>query len=849
VLEAEAREELDALRSISEPGELGNLTLAAEDARAEWSFPRLERIARDVSMAVRTLRKNPGYSVACIAILALGIGANTAIFSVVNAVVLKPLPFPESGRLVFLWQKLSSLPDPFGPRLNATRLVYQEWKKLHEQFDAVEAFGVASLNEAGVARPRTVETAYSSSNLLGLAGARATMGRLFRADEEQKGMDRVVVLSDKYFDQRFHRDPAAIGKSITLGRDDYTVIGVLPPRFRVPATYEGEDQKKPEVWMPLSRLWNKAEDDTAMQLYVLARLRPGVPLDQARTALSARQDQLYKSDKERFPLWEASVFPVSQEDQSPDTSLALYALLGAVGALLLIGCANLANLTLARAAKRAREISIRRALGASRGRIIGQLLTESFLLSIAGAALGMVLAQLIVPALAAHVPRPQDVELNWIVFAFAAAVSLLTTFLFGLAPAISVSKVSVNEALKSRGGGGASALMARGRVVLTTVEVALAVVLLCASGVAIRSFTKLLQTGLGFRTEKLMTADISLPAAHYPDAASRGRFYATLLARARTIPGVATATVSTTLPMRALLISSFRIADVPKPPDKEIPVADIADVGSKYFPLMGLPILQGRDFTDSDFARNRGKGTGSVLVNRAFADKYFKSQNPLGKRLLLDNDRPYEIVGVAENFLAMGAVQQAHPQFFRARTDAENTLLLLRTAVPPESLSDEIRRAVLSVDPELPVTQLQSMDHIIDEAKSDPQFVLVLMSCFAALAWLLAMIGVYSVLSNLVAAQTREFGIRMALGATTGSVAWLVVRQSLKPVVSGLVLGLAGGVAVSRVMASLTDGFVPPDPLAFGVVAVAVLIVAPLAVWGPVLRAASVECTVALREE
>lgn len=851
--EEDMREELDALRSIVEPGELGNLTRAAENAREAWSWPRTEQVARDVGFAFRTLRKSPGYSLACIAILALGIGANTAMFSVIHAVVLKPLPFPEPDRLVYLWQKLPSMPWPIGPRMSSPRIVYQEWQKQGELFDDIAAYNVQPLNEAGVARPRTLEAAYTTSNLLPLLGARAAQGRLFRADEVRKGSDQVVILSDRYFEQRFQRDPAVIGKPVTLGREAYTVIGILPALFRLPAVWEGLDQKKPDVWIPVSRTWNKAADDVGLSLNVIARRKAGVPLEQVRVALNALQERLNKSDSERFFTTQVSVFPFTEEDQNPYINLTLYVLLGSVGLLLLIGCANLANLTMARAAKRSREISIRRALGATRARVIGQLMTESFLLSAAGALAGVLLAQGIVQGLLrsnAPILRPEEIELNWFVFTFAAGVCVLTTFLFGLAPAVSVSKIGVNEALKSRGGGGASASIARGRGLLTATEVGLAVVLLCTSGLLIRTFVKLLDAGLGFPTEKLVVADIALPEDRYPDVASRSRFYSSLLARTRAIPGATAASITTTLPMRGLQFTSFGFPGAPKPKNaNDLPVADVAEVGSGYFRLMGLPILQGRDFTSADFTRNRKKGDGTVLINRAFAEEFFKGRNPLGQRLLLEDDRPFEIVGVAENFLAMGAIQPPRPQFFRPRTEAAGGFLLLRTAVPPESIIDETRAAMLGVDPELPVTSVSSMDAAIREEASDPRFVVVVMGVFAALALLLAMIGVYSVLSNLVASQTRELGIRIALGATAANVGWMVIRQSLTPVGIGLGAGLAGGYGLSRLLESLTEGMVPPDPLTFVLVSAAILIAAPAALWGPVRRATSVECTVALREE
>ncbi len=852
-VEDDVREELESLRAIAEPGELGNLTLAAEDARAEWSWPVLERIGRDLSMAYRTLRNSPGYSLTCIAILALGIGANTAIFSALHSVVLKALPYPAADRLVFMWGKVPSLPWPIGPRMPAQRIQYQEWQKQSDLFDHVAAFHIAPLNETGVAKPRTLETAFVSANLLPLLGARPAAGRLFRADEEQKGADRVVLLSDRYFDQRFQRDPSVIGKSITLGREDYTVIGVLPARFELPPLMEGTDQKRPYVWIPLSRVWKTASDDTAFHLQVIAQRKANVSVDQIRVAVNALQTRLNKADGERYPLTQTSIFPLHEEAQSPYINLALYVLVGAVGLLLLIGCANLANLTMARSIKRAREISIRRALGATRARVILQLLTESLLLSLAGAAVGVLLAEgLIEWVLRPYAPilRPEEIELNWVVFAFAMAVTILTTALFGLMPALTVSKVGVNEALKSRGGGGATAALARGRNFLTTAEVGLAVVLLCTSGLLIRTFVNLIQTGLGFSTDNLIVAQIDPPETRYPDAASRSRFYSRLLARARGIPGVTTASLATTMPMLGYNFTTFGIAGQPKPQSiDKMPSADVAEVGSNYFRVMGLPILQGRDFNPDDFTLSRGKGAATVLVNRAFAEQFFKGRTVLGQRLLLDDDRPFEIVGVAENFLALGAIDRARPQFFRPRTEAGGMKLLLRTGIAPEPLIDEVRSVVLSVDPELPLTDLDSMNGVIRDAASDPRFLVVMMASFAALALLLAMIGVYSVLSNLVAAQTRELGIRMALGATAGAVGWMVVRESMKPLAIGLVLGLGASIAAGRVLESLSQGIVPGHPLTYALAALSVLLVAPAAVWGPVRRATSVECTVALREE
>lgn len=852
-LEADMREELEALRGLAHPGELGNLTRAAENARAELSWPRLERIAVDFRTALRALRRSPGYAIACVLFLALGIGVNTAMFSVVYAVVLKPLPYPNTSRLVFLWEKIPSVPEPMGPRIPAQRIVYDEWRRLKNIFSDMAAWQEAPLNEGGVERPGTLSSGYVSANLFPLLGARAGAGRLFRADEDNKGRDRVVILSDAYFDRRFHRNPEALGKTVTLGGADYIVIGTLPAGFHMPATYEGGNLTKPDVWIPLSRSWNRPEDDTASKLFVIGLLNPGISLTQARSAVSGLQARLNKSDPERYEVSQASVFPLTVENRSEDLVNELYLLLGAVGLLLTIGCTNLASLTLARATRRAREISVRWALGASRLRIIRQLLTESFLLSVIGACISLVILRITIGELhrfELFAPRPDDIQLNWVVFAFAAGASLLTTALFGLAPAIAASNIRISEALKSKGGGGASAGLARSRQILTTAEVSLAVLLLCGSGLLIRSFINMTRAGLGFRTERLAVADIDLPGVRYPDAERRARFYDSLLVRARAIPGVVTAAVATTLPLKSWNEQTFRVAGQPRSPLNELPVADVASVSDDYFGLMGLSIRAGRKFMAGDALRNRsGTGEGVVIVNGAFAAKYFRGQNPVGRRLLLENDRPYEIVGVSENFLVQETEGDPHPQYFEAGIDAAKALLLLRTAIAPTAVFDSVRATLLSIDPELPVNNLSSMEQIIRQERADARALVLTMGIFAGLALLLAMIGVYVVLTHLVASQTREIGIRMALGATPANVGLRIARETLKPLAIGLISGLTGSLLVSRAMESFLIGIAPTDPVTYLLAAATVLVCAPPAVWWPVRRATRIECTVALREE
>jgi putative ABC transport system permease protein len=431
----------------------------------------------DLLNALRALRRSPAYTLTCIAVLALGIGANAAIFSVIYSVILKPLPYPDPSHLVMVWERFPNMPDPPGSRIQVTHYSYLAWQRQNTVFSDMAAFRDASLNETGIEHPDHVVTGFASANLFPLLGVRARIGRLFTSAEERKNNDRVVLLTDAFFDARFHRDPRALGQSITLDGADYTVIGVLPPRFHLPAMWQGMDQKKPEVWVPLSRLWNNAEAENQHLLYVAARLAPGSTLTQARAEISAVEHRL----GELNPFnkgWTASVFPFEVEDTSPTLHRALYVLLAAVGILLLIACANLANLTLARATLRSREISIRLALGATRARVMRQLIAESLLVSLAGATAGLLLARWSVQAMLALNPpdiqRPELISIGSTVFAFAAALSLLTTLLFGLVPSIAASAADLNSTLKSAGGWTGSAARLRSRQLLITIEIALA---------------------------------------------------------------------------------------------------------------------------------------------------------------------------------------------------------------------------------------------------------------------------------------------------------------------------------------------------------------------------------------
>jgi predicted permease len=441
-------------------------------------------------------------------------GANSAIFSVLHPVVIAPLPYPDADRLVFVWERFPSMPDPPGGRIQVSRANLLEWKRQNTVFSDMAAFLERQLDETGSGEPRRTAVAFASANLFPALGIRTQTGRVFRPDEEEPGKDRVALLSDKHFEQRFGRDTKILGRPVTLGGATYTVIGVLEKKFHLPATWEGMDQRRPEVWVPLSRLWGKPEEDHRKQLLVPARLKPGVTLTRARDEMDAISKRLQTADP-RNTGWTTNVQMFAAEDSSPQLRQALYLLFGAVVFLLLIGCANLANLTLARASLRSREITVRAALGATPWRIVRSLLGEALALSTAGAAAGLLLAHWCIKAVLALQPpginRPELIQINGPVLAFTAAAAVLTALLFGLAPAISSARADLNSALKAAGGWGASASRLRTRQFLIAAEVALAAMLLAGAGLMIRSLMRVAQTGIGFDTSRLLSFDLGLP--------------------------------------------------------------------------------------------------------------------------------------------------------------------------------------------------------------------------------------------------------------------------------------------------------------------------------------------------
>ncbi len=808
---------------------------------------------------MRALAKVPTYSLTCILVLAVGIGANTAIFSIISSVVLKALPYPEPSRLVIVRERFPTASDPLFAHMRAARTNYLEWKRANSVFESMAAFQQQSLNENVNGEVRSTAAGFGAADLFPMLGVRARLGRLFEPDEERAG-GLVAVLSDEYFERRFNRASAAMGASLRLGDSLYTVVGVLPPSFHLPSTDGGDDQLKPEVWVPLSHLFKTVGDDGQRQLLVAARLKPGVTLAQARAEMTAIAARLAKANPQLDEGWSAAVSTFEAEDTSPKLHRTLLVLLAAVGFVLLIACANLANLTLVRALSRSREMAIRLALGAGRVRIVAHLLTESLLISGAGATFGLAFAwgalKLMLALKPWDIQRPELITIDGTVLAFTAAAAVLTAVLCGLAPAIGASRSDIQGALRAGGGWGATAGHKRPTRVLIAVEVALALVLVTGASLMIRSFRNLLATGIGFQTAHLEVADVELPEKSYPDELSRSRFFRILLEGVRNLPGVTGAALTDNLPLHRVSAGNFYIAGRPEPPLNALPIADFANASPNYLTLLGLPVLAGRPLTDADreateraLASPKG-GEGFCVVNRAFARSFFGGVNAVGQRLLSgDKSHGCQIAGVVADYRPLGAENGARPQIFWPNLASRSASLIVRTTAAPEAAARAIRGTVFGLDRGLTLETVRPLDYWVDQWQSQRKFNTLLLSVFAGLALLLAIAGIYSVLANVVASRVREIGIRVAMGARPAQIGGLVLRQSLAPVAAGLGIGLGASVLLARFLESLLFQISARDPTTLAIAVLVILVVSPVAAFMPLRRALAVDCSVMLREE
>ena len=806
-------------------------------------------LLQDLRYGIRMLLKNPGFSIVAVLALTLGIGADSAIFSVVNAVLLRPLPYPESERLVVLRER--------SPQLEGMSVAYPnfiDWREQNSTFENIGVYRRQSYNLTGRGEPERLIGAQVSADVFAAVRVSAARGRIFSNDEDKPGAAPVVVLSHGLWQRRFGGDLSILDQSLTLDGHSFTVIGIMPSDFQYPF-------RATELWTSVGQ----AASDPGWQnrgnhpgLTGVARLKPGVTVEQAREDMEIVAANLERQYPDANTGSRVTIIPalenaVRSSNAGERIRPALLVLLGAVGFVLLIACANVANLLLARATTRQKEIAIRTALGASRRRIVRQLLTESILLSVAGGALGLLLARwgvkLIIAVSPNSIPRSREIDLDGRVLAFTVGVSVLTGIIFGLVPALQSSKPDLNETLKDAGRGstGSRHLFRSGLVVS---EVALTLVLLIAAGLMIRSFYRLQQVDPGFNCYHLLTFSVSLPPKKYPEDQQKVNFYEQLAEKIRALPGVQTVGVSSGLPLgNNGWQTSFRVEGQPEPEPGHIPVTDACIATPDYFQAMGITLLKGRNFDEQDV---KG-GPRVTLIDEEFARRYWPGQEAVGKNIKSGrNDPPITVVGVVRRVKMDGLsedsnrVQSYYP--FRQLPNGGMTVVI-RTANDPMAIASAVREQVLGLDPDQPVYDLNTMEQIRADSIAPDRLNLMLLASFAAVALILAGVGIYGVMAYSVTQRTHEIGIRMALGARQSDVLGMVIRQGMKLAVVGLAIGLGGAWLATRAMASLLFGVSATDPVTFIVISVLLTGVALGACFVPARRATKVDPMVALRYE
>jgi predicted permease len=804
----------------------------------------MESLLQDIRFGLRLLRRNPGFTLVAVLTLALAIGANTAIFSVVDALLLRPLPLRDADRVVVIMET-----HPAIPKVESTMLDYLDWKQQAKAFEEMAAYsfkGFRGLSLVEGGEPEQVAGVLVSQNLLPMMGITPLLGRNFLPEEVEPGHDNEVLVSYALWRNRFHADPMILGKSIQIQDQKFTVIGVMSAEQAFPAATD--------LWLPLSRLSVNDRTNRAFHsLVVLARRRPSAgaaAAEEEMRVISGRLQAAYPDTNKSIGV---NVTPL-REHLLGDMHATLVIVFSAVGLILLIVCANIANLLLAQAARRDKEIGLRIALGSARRRLVRQFITEGMVLAVCGGVVAVLITALTIPALrhtltgiADQMPFMDRVTINGRILMFSFLVTLLAGFLFSLFPAIRVLRSNMTQAMQQEGRGYSSQQVLRDILVVS--EIALAIVVLVSSGLLTRTLQRLLSTDLGFRTERLVTAQLNLPRRQYSDDTKVSNFYKELLRKVELLPGVTQAATVDVLPLvPSRVLTRFAVSGLALPEPGKYPIAQLRTVSPRYFEVMGVPLKRGRAFTEQDLSDPNG----FFIVNETFAERFLAGQDPLRQKILVqvETDKPIAmpIIGLVADVKDLGPDSAPQPELYQPGF-LPHEVLLVKTEVSDVTLASSLRHEVSGLDSNLPVYKVATIREVLAGSLARRKFSVQLLGLFSLLALILSAAGVYGLLSYSVAQRTREIGTRIALGAEKLTILLMVIKQTLKLVAIGGVLGVAGAFAATRLFSGLLYGVRATDAVTYSGVVVLLAVVSVVAAYLPARRAAAVDPITALRCE
>ena len=831
----------------------GNVNRALDAAYDVKGGGFLETLAQDTRYGIRMLAKHKAFTSVAVVTLALGIGANTAIFSVVNELLLRPLPYRDAERIVTLWEV-----NPEGRHQNsASRANFRAWKAQSTSYQYMAAFSDQRLNLTGNGEPEELSVQSVTSEFFKVLGIEPILGRTFLPEDLQGNSNPVAVLTYGLWQRHFGGQPSIVGQPIMLNGTAFTVIGVMPRGFQFYIKQRSGTGRPAEIWTILPMPVGPGANERGRFLGTVARLKDGVSVDYAANELRTIAARTSAESPEFNKNFSAEVLPL-REQFFGNVRRPLWLMLGAVGFVLLIACANVANLLLSLATSREKEIAVRAALGARRGRIVRQLLTESLLLALIGSALGLGFAWLGIKALILISPRDlvnlQTVGLNLTVLLWTLTVSVLTGIIFGLAPALHISRLNLNDSLKE--GGKSESSQASGsrrlRSALVVSEIALAVVLLASAGLLIRSFMRLQQIDPGFDVDNVLTMVVPVPVTRYKEDPQFVNFFSQLLDKVRHLPTVRSAGEINYLPLYGGMGSGtgFKVVGRPEPPPGEGPSTDVRVVDAGYFPAMGIPLLRGRNFSDLELKEPRHV----LLINEALARTYFPNEDPIGQRLdveMFDTPQPAEVIGIVGNVRYDSLIDESPPAVYFPHPELVYSVmtLVIRTDGDPSAIAPAVQREIRTLDPNQPVSDIRTMNQVMSEWVSRSRFNTLLLGIFAGLATLLSAVGIFGVMNYSVALRTREIGLRLAVGAQPRQVLLLILKQGLLLTILGVGLGLVAAFGLTRLLSGLLFGVTALDVTTFTTISVLLVIVSLLACYLPARRAMRIDPLQALRYE